>query len=542
VKTTSLLLIGACASPLEDPQGHRITNLDHVPTGGDGRVGDWAWHGDDATLILRAAGTSLTQLGSGGGTLVDLSLGGQDDGIAEAIPLPMLSQVSISLREDGFDVAGWTAEGTAALHSWRLVGTTLHLEGAEGLRLVPLAGMSWTGTGFVDPDGARTGLGSDGTPTDHGGWVDLAGATTLELHSPTPPEAPAEEAQLWVQVEDGEGSPIPATLWWNGEAHPIPAGGGAPPLAELSGSGRVEAGPAHEALPLEGPLGPTLEAVLSSVPGARLWTAVDLRSWPDRTVRQPPAGTVDAQAARGVRIAVVTAADEVGSFATLDPAWIAGTGGSMAQSGGPRAWAFPWTANGNRGAHGAAPAGDLDPVDLVAAMDKHGDRLVIVSTEWVEAAGAPWTWDPAPAALMIESPEDVDLAMDLWDRWVPLQLAGATGWIPDGEGWLDLAAAITGGSFVPSNGPDLELTVDDGLARMAIRMPGWMPATQLELLGTGAVVLGTWALEPGTSTTVQLPTRGQSWLAARLTGLEGHAWLDGEAPFAVAGPVWMRRP
>jgi hypothetical protein len=182
-----------CAPPSPAAGEVRVRRLlcsDDRLSAGDGRVGDWIVENSVLKAVFRATANSLTQLGVAGGTLVDLSVNGGEDGVVELLP----------------DLGGgWMTE--AELQPWA--------EGsAAGVELV--------------------GVGADGGPRSLR-WILEADAEHLRLDPPSPLRmVPPIDALLLGQTLEVRSELSGAALLWAGDAPILADRGGQIDVGEAS--------------------------------------------------------------------------------------------------------------------------------------------------------------------------------------------------------------------------------------------------------------------------------------------------------------------
>ncbi len=182
---------------------------------GEGVRGDLVIENALARFVVRHAGTSLSHLGVGGGTLLDAAPPGGTDALGELVPLPAggwVSPASIDLGEapgvawvkvtgpsvEVPGLAGFADPGGEVTVTWRLAADEIAIEmdGAEAAWLYPAAGAVLTGPVLHLDDRV---LAMDGTATDTGGAVLWRGVGRFAAG-----EASAVMAALW---------PGGATVW-----------------------------------------------------------------------------------------------------------------------------------------------------------------------------------------------------------------------------------------------------------------------------------------------------------------------------------------
>ncbi len=369
---------------------------------------------------------------------------------------------------------------------------------------------------------------------------------------------PRGSINLWVTDQDGD--PLPATLTWNGVDHPWLPGDGSLGVGPGLGSGSVSAGPAYDTVLIaEQTLSGTssLEVQLTRQVGDALLSRLDVVGAPDPTERRSAEQVLRAQAAYGVRWAVLVAQDEIPrvSLSSITSDWMHAQAGSRSggDAGAPMTW--PWSTDSDAPAHGAAPWHLLDPLDLLDVMSKAGSRRAVVDTGWVEAAGDPVTWGLRPEDFRINDLEDLGTYTLLLNHWLPLTPVGPWTWIedirPEEASTTEAVRGILAGRTTATMGPRLVLTVDgtgpgellpDSMLptkRIRLRVeaaPGYAPTHAAVLTEAGE--LQRWAIkkEQGLLLDVQTSTDSPNWVLAI-------AWTEGDdGPWAVSAPVWVGRP
>jgi len=174
--------------------------------GGEGRTQDWLVENAYIRAIFRHEGSALTQVDAGGGTLLDVAAVGEEDVLAEALPLlegAWLTEVTVEPISEsgsvGIDVIG--AEGTVR---WRLgvEDRALSVSGLDALWVLPGEGSERFGNVLTRDDGV---LAVDGSPEDLGGAVRFEGAASLSVGAPADVfEAVWPEGQSVDGTSDGE--------------------------------------------------------------------------------------------------------------------------------------------------------------------------------------------------------------------------------------------------------------------------------------------------------------------------------------------------
>jgi len=296
-------------------------------------------------------------------------------------------------------------------------------------------------------------------------------------------------------------------------------------------------------------------------PGALV--ALDVHSSPDRTERRESADILAEQAARGVHYAVQVATDSVsvGRTSQQEPFIYSQLGSRSSGIGTPMAW--PWAASRNRPAYGATDSDGLSAEDLLAVMSRRGNRMLVVTPDWIDAAGPPVGWFPAPDMLRIEGLDDLDTVFTVYDAWLPLSLVGPLTWVDSVDPRepfesVDIAAGLIDGQTTATSGPRLHLSVGDAQigdvasvqapfrATVRVEAPTWIPLTGAALYSTGGETLATWDLRDADEAlrledTIEI-SEDPTWIILVAWGEEpAPPWQEAPA-WAVSSPVWLSRP
>ena len=175
-------------------------------SGGEGLTQDWLVENAQLRAVFRHAGSALTQLNAGGGTLLDLAAVGQEDVLGEALPLigdGWLTDVAVHAVEEadvvGLDVVG--AEGTVR---WRLGAddSALSVDGLDALWVLPAADAERYGNVLSVDERV---LAADGAAEDLGGVVRFDGVTKLSAGAPGVVYASVWSSDVSVEgTSDGE--------------------------------------------------------------------------------------------------------------------------------------------------------------------------------------------------------------------------------------------------------------------------------------------------------------------------------------------------
>lgn len=371
-----------------------------------------------------------------------------------------------------------------------------------------------------------------------------------------------------VRATDREGNRIPVTASWKGRQHVALPGSDAVAMAPGQGTVTWFAGPGRELLveelliPDDGEAFANVALPWAVTPG--VLAALDVTTVPDPTERRDSQAILIDLAGAGVQYAVMVATDEVsqGAINALVPDLHAATGSRSAGLGAPSAW--PWAASPNKPAHGAADWAGLSAEDLLAVMSRRDSRTLMVHPEWLEAAETPAaTWLPPPDLLYVTGLDDLEVIAAMYDRWIPLSLAGPLTWV-DGVNpqapfdAVDVEAGLLAGRTTATNGPRLllsagEATIGDVVEaqpplRVSVRVeaPSWIPMTQAALLGPGGVPVVAWTLAASTEAvrleeTIELNAL-PSWLILAAWGDTAQPpWLP-EPAWAISSAMWLERP
>jgi hypothetical protein len=369
-----------------------------------------------------------------------------------------------------------------------------------------------------------------------------------------------EQGRVVLSVTDQDGALLPASLTWNDIAYPWLPGDGPIDIGPGPGEGLISAGPAYNtvAVPsqeLSGTL--TIEVQLTRQIGEAMLARLDVVGAPDRTERRSSDRLLRAQAADGVRWAVLVAEDEIPRVSLEDSTsdWIQAQAGSVSgsRSGAPMSW--PWSTDNDSPAHGATAWQELAPLDILDVMTRAGSRRAVVDANWVDAAGDPSDWGLRPEALRLNSMDELPVLTDLLDNWVPISPVGPWTWIEDvREDEASTTEAVRGilaGRTTATTGPRLLLRVN-GTPPGELLPEGPMPekAVQLQVEAApgfepthAAIVTDEGELERW-----ELSQPGPQLLRAQTIAYEpawviAIAWTEGqEGPWAISSPVWVGRP
>lgn len=477
---------------------------------------------------------------------------------------------SLLYASDGIatDLGGWVRwDGVSQLHagtretvvaarwpervhvSGETDGTAVSVRGAEGLLTrIPVRG----GRFDAEVPAATTGL----TAWKSG-------------HEDSPTEPPGEELVLpvgapgflSVRAEDPDGRPLPATVWWGEErwwtgTGGVPLGVG-PGTRDLT----VSAGPRYSIAAL----GTTrvrdaveIAVVLEPAHHEAALADLSIPAWPDPSTRRSSSRQLGLAAARGARFAVTTAADEIpDAVHDADTARFltafAGSHSPTADHGTVAAW--PWSRSARRPAHGAADWRSLDASDVLALHADGGSRFTVVEPAWLDTAGPVFDWAPAPDAVRLSGPQDLERVAPALDAGAALGFVGPWTWLagaaPEGPEIVASERALHTGATVAGNGPWIEVDVlglgpgaqlDAPWMPVSVRCsgPDWMPISHARIIGDGGIELARFEAQQATAPQVVggafLPA--QRWMVAVCEG-DDAAWPELLEPaWAVSSPLY----
>ena len=161
----ALCLLPGCFSPSEvddswrcDPRilnpgesrVRRIPCSDELIDGGEGQKGDWLLENSQIRFIIRDAPMALTQLGTAGGSIIDVAEPNGEDGIIELLPRfddSFLTSAEIEMMDSpmpGLLIRGTLADGTLATVEMKLAAdsATLLVDGPDSwLGVLPAESM-----------------------------------------------------------------------------------------------------------------------------------------------------------------------------------------------------------------------------------------------------------------------------------------------------------------------------------------------------------------------------------------------------------------
>jgi len=300
-------------------------------------------------------------------------------------------------------------------------------------------------------------------------------------HEAGPLTAPGSELELSpgapgffrLRLVDEGDVDLPALVRWEGGSFPLPPGGGTVPIGPGTHTIAVDAGPTHErwsrSVEIEDTVDLDLVLRRHIDDSDHVLLEIGRQPWPSWRDRTPASMDLREAAATGRTYVVQTPPDEVGLPVVLD--WVLGelraVGGSVAETDtAGSVWSWSWSPSAKRAGHGAPDWGGRAPQDLLAlAAGGSGSRITMVDTDWVAAAGEPWTWDPRPDLLRLRDLDDLPVLLDLLSHGMPLGLVGPLTWTPADTTWLPSRAACERGLMIGAStattGPLLGL-VDNG--------------------------------------------------------------------------------
>jgi len=498
---------------------------------------------------------------------MDLAIQGGEDLLWEAIPMVSGGWMQprevtggqdekgawITLEGPGEDLWGTPLGGEAAV-TWRLApdSIVLLLEGADALLFQGLPGnpavvVGSDSLGF-EPVGAAT-LMSGLSSLALGDPVEVAEALGQD---PPPEEEPVRDT-VRVRVADENGRDVPARVEWSHKAIALPPGGGLVPTGPGSWSLVVHRGPVAErveaALQVSGEV--DLEVVLPSVvPSGWGLVEVGLPTHPEVSMSATEA--LEWAAAGGRSMAILTAANEVANRREGDWSgwWVRGEAGSRAVSHTVGSvWSWPWNRSVKEAAHGAVNPAGLSALDLLAAAEGGQTRHLVVDSDWVEAAGPPFRWDPVPEAIRVEAPEDVSVVVDVLEGGAWVGVVGPLTWVQVETETLPSVAAlersIAMGTGVATNGPLLRLEREPPPEGVDL-LPHERPVTTLSLALHGRADMDIEAVTiwqngvPVDTWEAEGHALGDGWTGSRAVWAEGWALaVASGSDWAVTSALWL---
>ena len=370
-----------------------------------------------------------------------------------------------------------------------------------------------------------------------------------------------------VIARDDAGDPVPVAVWWGEARYSLSTGAGQLPLGPGTARLRVSAGPAHGVVDLgevelQGvlPVSARLPRVIADPP---VLAELGLTAWPDPQERRSASTRIAQATARGARFVVTIADDRVPDavVSVVNRPTTHALAASRANTPAGRPFAFPWSQSGGRPGLGAIDWDGLSAVDLAAAMNPIDSRVLVVDAGWVEAAGPPTGWSPAPTGFFIDDLSGLGAYTALLDQWTHLSLLGPQAWLDGTRAATatptDALAAFHEGRTVATTGPlltlrvggagpgsDLSDTAGPHTAALQVEAPTWIPLDHAALIGPDGE-LARWSLRADAplrlDAAVELP-EGLPWVLAV-------AWADDPSPPLVPRPAWaattavfLRRP
>ncbi len=553
----------------------------------EARRGDALLQNHLVTVAIRSPWVSLSRLDRPGGSLIDFAPVGGRDWVLEALPELSGTPTGLELLDDGVRVVGtdltwrldpdrpvvWMESDAQALElqgdrrheplgaGWyrddqRLWTDGVVVEDTGGLLVLAQVHELWVGdrqdlhaalydtpvSGSCPGDRVEVRLGGEVVA-----WLDAdfedtvpAGALlvcTAEGYEEGPEVAPGADLELslgeggrtWARAVSWEGQDIPAVAE-NAQGRWAVSPGGAwiptpDPVTLSRGPGwSSQAGP---------------EAVLQRlVP--QDWLLADLfrEAMPSVYSRVEAGDDLMMAAAEGVTFAVQAAPDEIGRpYAnSWFGRWIRAEAGSWAATtdyGELLSW--PHSRNARLAAHGAVAWQGLGALDLLAVARGPSPRLTVVEPAWVEAAGHPVHWQPAPDLLRMRDLSSLGLLMGLLDADAGLGVVGPATWLDVAPqplpGVQEVERVLVEGRSVASSGPLLILEAAPGLDPTA----GPVPVTVRLYAGEGRVdlrvdgaLVESRLMRAGDRFTMDV--EGERWALATL---EGQGW-------AVSAPLSLR--
>lgn len=537
----------------DDTAGIRVTG--HLPDGSEAEVG----------YTLTADSVELELTGMDGITLVPMTNSTLEGNALES-PLDG-DWLLFSPDTQAIDLGGWVQWTDPSVLSIGHRSAVHHARWPAGREVRGTSDGDWV---VAVQDGAVTAR----YPVDEGkfeAWIPatLDGLQAIASGADPSGVRPARNGQhlaigevgkIKLHVTDEAGLPLPATLTWNGTDHPWLPGDGPLAVGPGTGSGVVSAGLAYDTVvvPSQSLSGTAdLEVQLTRQIGDALLARLDVVGAPDPTERQSSDRILRAQAALGVRWAVLVARDEVPRVSLSDSTeeWMHAQAGSVSGGvyGTPMTW--PWSTDTDSPAHGATPWHMLSAVDMLDVMTRAGSRRAVIDSAWVEAAGAPSNWGIRPEAFRIEDLDDLPAYLDLLEHWVPVTPVGPWTWVEgireEEASTTEAVRGILAGRSTATTGPRLVLTVDgvgpgellpeSQLPTKRIRLQvtasaDWAPSHAAILTDAGEV--GRWELTDPAPALLDVQTSAErpDWVLAI-------AWTEeSDGPWAVSAPVWVGRP
>lgn len=385
-----------------------------LPTGANASVGDLMVSNSEGYAIFRMDSVSKYFLHVGGGGLLDMGLWGDRESLAEAVPLSDGRWIRGGSVDWGLDDLGaWVRvtglgrpihfleagqdEAQEVLFRWPLEGTTLRLEGADGLLFLGEEGGEVVEGAWEGGDSRFT---MNGLQRDLGGAVRFDG-DSLHLEK----RAAEEEAEEEEPEEEAEG--------W---------------VAEFDGA---------------------------------VGLVLNQDVYPSRRSRLTPEEALKLRSEEGVGLVVLAPVDEVGVAPDRKEDQARVIGGSLAEAPGlGRVVVWPVSAKSHKPAHGAAAWEGLGAEEVLSlAKNASSGRRAMVDSEWVDAAGAMANWSTLPELIWLESVADFHRVREAWETGTRIGFAGPMTWVPADTTALPSLAEIERGLLLQlssaSSGPML---------------------------------------------------------------------------------------
>ncbi len=280
---------------------------------------------------------------------------------------------------------------------------------------------------------------------------------------------PGEPGGLLVRVADDQGKELPVFVRWDEGQAALPVGGEVVPIPPGTWNLVAEAGPAHDrwtgTVEIPGdPLRLELRRAIDT--SNRVLLELGREAWPSWRSGLSAEEDLESAAAAGRDLVIQAPPDEIADPDTVS--WAArqvrGLGGSLAETeDAGRVWSWPWSPNEKRAGHGAVAWQGLSPEDVLAlARGADGERFTVVDAAWVQSAGEPWTWNPAPDLFRLASLDDLPVLLEVLSHGIPVGVVGPLAWGAAETLSLPSAAALqrdlVTGAACATSGPLLELS------------------------------------------------------------------------------------
>lgn len=463
----------------------QITCEDQIPWGSEGLVGDLLLANHQGYAVVRVDPDARYFLHVGGGGVLDFTAWGENDPIAEVIPL----------------IGGaWIRGGDL---SWGVDGGGAWAQVSGSAKPVPfLDGVATSSTQIrttLNAEGLRLSFeGNDGLL-----FLGAAGGTL-------------SEDGVWLYERSGfDLSPVVTDL------------GG----AFVSGSNQIEWTP----IPQNEAEDEALEPSEPWRPDGLVRVEFGTRAFPSRDSRLSAQAAQEEAAAEGTALLVLGALDEVATAVAMAEPLLRVTGASEARAPGMgRVLSWPFSPKNHRPAHGAVPWEGLSATEILAVAKGGAARLAMVDLSWVLAAGPVEQWDPLPDFLWLDGLDDFHHFRQIWQEGLRVGFLGEVTWVPADAEELPSVAAIQRPLIqmqsIAGNGPALTME------REPTGDPAWdevLVSVQIESAGevqflrfwTSNYFLGERAvLEGKTAETamVLVPSHRDVWVSA-----EGEKWALG---------------